>query len=81
MKTRSNSAAGSSCPSHALFAVGDCIVVTKEGAITKGKEAIIEGWENGKWKVEFSPQWCGYYPPSEISPANANCPATDAGGS
>lgn len=56
--------------SGGLFAVGDWVVVTKDGAMTEGKECIIERWENGKWKVKFSPQWCGYYLPSEISHAN-----------
>ena len=63
-------------PSHDLFAVGDCVVVTKDGAMTKGKGAIIERWKSGKWKVEFSPQWCGYYLPSEISHANASVEAS-----
>ncbi len=53
-----------------LFAVGDIVVITKDGAMTKGKEAIITDREGDKWVVEFDPQWCGYYHSADISHAS-----------
>lgn len=63
-----------------MLNMGSKCEVNIPGALTKGKKGVVVGFNGGtgKYEVQFSPEWVGYYFPEELQSFDdetAGCPA------